>query len=193
MPRLFAVGLWLVATLISTAIVWTATSTVAADVTDRPAPVVPRRDVVSALATVPSTTTSTTTKPPATTSTTRVVRTTVARSTPTTAAAPPTTRPAAPATTVAAPRPVTTTSTTRAPSGPTATYPTAGGVVRVVCDGIFIHLLSATPADGWSALVVTGGPLTVEVRFLRLGQVATVKAVCFGQPVRYFGEAPVNP
>ena len=184
MPRLFALGLWLVATLISTAIVWTATSTVAADVTDRPAPVVPRRDVVSALATVPTTTTTTTR--PATTSTTRVVRTTVARNSPTTTPAPPTTRPAAP-TTVAAPPPVTTTPTTQAPSGPTATYPTAGGVVRVVCDGVFIHLLSATPADGWSAVVVAGGPLTVEVRFLRLGQVVTVKAVCFGQPIRYFG------
>ena len=191
MPRLFAVGLWLVATLISTAIVWTATSTVAADVTDRPAPVVPRRDVVSALATVPPTTTTSTTRPPATT-TTRVVRTTVARNAPTTAAAPATTRPPAPSTTVAAPPPASTT-TTQAQSGPTATYPTAGGVVRVVCDGIFIHLLSATPADGWSALVVTGGPLAVEVRFLRFGQVATVKAVCFGQPIRYFGDAPLNP
>jgi hypothetical protein len=189
MPRLFAVGLWLVATLISTAIVWTATSTVAADVTDRPAPVVPRRDVVSALATVPPTTT--TTRPPATTTTTRVVRTTVARNSPTTAPPPPTTRPA-PVTTVTTPQPAATTPTTQAPTGPTATYPTVGGVVRVVCDGILIHLLSATPADGWSAMVVTGGPLAVEVRFLRLGQVATVKAVCFGQPIRYFGDVPVN-
>lgn len=187
MPRLVSVGLWLLATLVSTAIVWTATSTVAADVTDRPARVVPRRDVVSALATVPTTTTTPTTLP-ATTSTTRVARTTVPRNSPTTAPAPPTTRPA-PATTVAPPPPATTT-TTKAPSGPTATYPTAGGVVRVVCDGILIHLLSATPADGWSVLVVTGGPLTVEVRFLRLGQVATVKAVCFGQPIRYFGDIP---
>jgi cytoskeletal protein RodZ len=190
MPRLFAVGLWLVATLISTAIVWTATSTVAADVTDRPAPVVPRRDVVSQLATVPTTTTTTpTTTRPAPTSTTRVVRTTIARNSPTTAPAPATTRPA-PATTVPAPPPVTAPPTTQAPSGPTATYPTAGGVVRVRCDGILIHLVSATPADGWSVLVVTGGPLTVEVHFLRLGQIATVKAVCFGQPIRYFGDVP---
>jgi hypothetical protein len=188
MPRLVSVGLWLLATLVSTAIVWTATSTVAADVTDRPARVVPRRDVVSALATVPTTaiTTTTTTTQPAPTSTTRA-RTTVPRNSPTTALAPPTTRPA-PATTVAPPPPVTT--TTKAPSGPTATYPTAGGVVRVVCDGILIHLLSATPADGWSVVVVTGGPLAVEVRFLRLAQVATVKAVCFGQPIRYFGDFP---
>lgn len=189
MPRLVSVGLWLLATLVSTAIVWTATSTVAADVTDRPARVVPRRDVVSALATVPTTaiTTTTTRPPPAPTPTTRA-RNTVPRNTPTTAPAPPTTRPA-PATTVAPPPPATTT-TTKAPSGPTATYPTAGGVVRVVCDGILIHLLSATPADGWSVVVVTGGPLAVEVRFLRHGQVATVKAVCFGQPIRYFGDIP---
>jgi hypothetical protein len=185
MPRLIAVGLWLLATLISTTIVWTATSTVAADVTDRPAPVVPRRDVVSALATVPPTTT-TTTRPP-TTSTTRVVRTTVARNAPTTATVPPTTRPAAPATTVAAPPPVTTTVTTQARSGPTATYSTAGGVVRVACDGLLIQLLSATPADGWSTVIVSRGPVTVEVHFLRFTQDATVKAACFGQPIRYFG------
>jgi hypothetical protein len=191
MTRLFAVGLWLVATLISTAIVWTATSTVAADVTDRPAPVVPRRDVVSALATVP-TTTATTTPPPVTTSTTRVPRTTVPRNTPTTAPAPPTTRPAAPAPTVAPPPPATT-PTTQAPTGPTATYPSAGGVVRVGCDGLIIRLLSATPADGWSTVVVSPGPVTVEVHFLRLGQVATVKAVCFGQPIPYAGATPVRP
>ena len=189
MPRLVSVGLWLLATLVSTAIVWTATSTVAADVTDRPAPVVPRRDVVSQLATVPTTAiATTTTTAPAPTSTTRVARTTVPR-TPTSAPAPATTRPA-PATTVAAPPPVTTLPATQAPSGPTATYPTAGGVVRVVCDGILIHLISATPADGWSAVVLTGGPLAVEVHFVRLGQVATVKAVCFGQPIRYFADVP---
>jgi hypothetical protein len=186
MPRLFAVGLWLVATLISTTIVWTATSTVAADVTDRPAPVVPRRDVVSALATVPPTTTTSTTRPPPATSTTRVVRTTVARNAPTTATSPPTTRPPAPATTVAAPPPATTT-TTKPPGGPTATYSTAGGVVRVACDGLLIQLLSATPADGWSTVIVSRGPVTVEVHFLRFAQVATVKAACFGQPVRYYG------
>ena len=193
MPRLFAVGLWIVATLISTTIVWTATSTVAADVTDRPAPVVPRRDVVSELATVPSTTATTTaTTLPAPTSTTRP-RTTVPRNTPTTAPAPPTTRPAAPPTTAAAPPPVTAPPTTQAPSRATATYPTPGGVVRVACDGILIQLLSATPADGWSAVVVNRGPVTVEVNFIRLGQVATVKAVCLGQPIRYFGETPARP
>ena len=190
MPRLFAVGLWLVATLISTAIVWTATSTVAADVTDRPAPVVPRRDVVSQLATVPAT--ATTTTQPAPTSTTRV-RTTVPPNPPTTASAPPTTRPAAASTTVAAPPPVTTPPTTQAPARPTATYPTAGGVVRVACDGLLIQLLSATPADGWSAVVVARGPVTVEVRFVRFAQVVTVKVVCFGQPIRYFGDTPVRP
>ena len=187
MPRLVSVGLWLLATLVSTAIVWTATSTVAADVTDRPAPVIPRRDVVSALATVPPTTTTTVR---ATTTTTRVVRTTVARNSPTTAPPPPTTQPAAPATTVAAPPPVTAPPSTQAPAANTATYPTPAGVVRVACDGFLIRLLSATPADGWSAVVVAGGPLNVEVRFLRLAQVATVRAFCLGQPIRYFGEFP---
>lgn len=191
MTRLVSVGLWFLATLVSTAIVWTATSTVAADVTDRPAPVIPRRDVVSALATVPTTavTTTTTTTQPAPTSTTRA-RTTVPRNSPTTAPPPPTTRPPAPPTTVAAPPPATAPPTTQAPSQPTATYPTAGGVVRVACDGLLIRLVSATPADGWSAVVVDRGPVTVEVHFLRFAQIATVKAVCFNQPIRYFGEIP---
>ncbi|MDP9074733.1 MAG: hypothetical protein M3N98_11270, partial [Actinomycetota bacterium] len=47
--RLFGVGLWLLTTVAATAMVWTATSVVAADVTDHPAPVVAHRDVVSAL------------------------------------------------------------------------------------------------------------------------------------------------
>ena len=192
MPRLVPVGLWILATLISTAIVWTATSTVAADVTDRPAPVVPRRDVVSQLATVPTTTATTTTTRPAPSSTSRP-RTTVPRNAPTTAPAPPTTGPVAAPTTVAAPPPVTAPPTTQAPARPTATYSTAGGVVRVACDGLLIQLLSATPADGWSTVVVDRGPITVEVRFVRFGQVATVKAVCFGQPIRYYGDIPDRP
>ena len=193
MPRLIAVGLWLVATLISTAIVWTATSTVAADVTDRPAPVVPRREVVNQLASAPSTTaTTTTTRPAPTTSTTRP-RTTVPRNTPTTTPAPPATQPSAPATTVPAPPPVTAPPTTQPAARNTATYSTPGGVVRVACDGFFIQLLSATPADGWSTVVTTRGPVNVEVHFLRLGQDVSVKAVCFGQPIRYFGEAPARP
>lgn len=192
MSRLFAVGLWLLATIVSTTIVWTATSTVAADVTDRPAPVVPHRDVVSELATAPSTTSTTTTTRPSSTSTTRA-RTTVTRNPPATTPAPPTTQPAAPSTTVAAAPPVITPSTTQAPSRPTATYSTAGGVVRVACDGFLIQLLSATPADGWSALVASRGPINVEVHFLRFGQDIPVKVVCFGQPFRYFGDIPVRP
>ncbi len=50
---MLAEGLWLVVTMVSTAIVWTATSTVAAGVTDRPAPVVPHDDVVSQLSRPP--------------------------------------------------------------------------------------------------------------------------------------------
>src|ERR687893_2610896 len=47
--RFFAVGLWLLVTASATAIVWAGTSTVAADLTDRPPPVVDRGDVVTAL------------------------------------------------------------------------------------------------------------------------------------------------
>src|SRR5947209_419700 len=44
--RLFAVGLWLCVTAAATTIVWAGTSTVAADLTDRPAPVVPHCDLL---------------------------------------------------------------------------------------------------------------------------------------------------
>ncbi|MDQ3573996.1 MAG: hypothetical protein M3404_03625, partial [Actinomycetota bacterium] len=49
LPRLLAAGLWLTVTLASTALVWTATSVVAADVTDRPASVLAHEDVVNEL------------------------------------------------------------------------------------------------------------------------------------------------
>lgn len=189
---MLAAGLWLVVTMVSTAIVWTATSTVAADVTDRPAPVVPHSDVVSELESSPPEPrpTTTTARPP--TPTTRP-RTTVPRNAP--ATAPPTTQPApspppAPTTTVAAAAPATAPPTTQAPSRPTATYSTVGGVVRVACDGFFIQLLSATPTDGYSAVVTTRGPVNVEVHFVRGSQDVSVKVICFGQPLRYYDDSP---
>jgi len=42
LTRLFAAGLWLTVTVASTVVVWAATSTVAADVTDQPAQVLAR-------------------------------------------------------------------------------------------------------------------------------------------------------
>ena len=190
---MLAAGLWLVVTMVSTAIVWTATSTVAADVTDRPAPVVPHDDVVSQLQAAPPETrptTTTTTRPVA--PTTRG-RTTVPPNAP--VAAPPTTQPVpgpspSPSTTVpTAPMP-TAPPTTQAPSRPTATYSTAGGVVRVACDGFFIQLLSATPNDGYRAVVPPRGPVNVEVHFVRFSQDLSVKVICFGQPIRYYDEMP---
>ncbi len=49
LQRLFTTGLWLAVTVASTAMVWTATSIVADDVTDRAASVLERQDVVSEL------------------------------------------------------------------------------------------------------------------------------------------------
>ncbi len=49
LPRLFAAGVWLGVTAASTAVVWTATSFVAADVMERPVSVIAHRDVVSEL------------------------------------------------------------------------------------------------------------------------------------------------
>ena len=208
LPRSFATGLWLTATVVSTSMVWTATSIVAADVTDRPAPVVDHDEVVNELqsgsSTAPATPTtaprplttpsSTPTQPrgpvPAPTIPSVPVTTpsqprqpgvpvapTPPLPTPTTvAAAPPTTRAASPPTT-SAPR-------------PSATYSTKGGVVRVACSGYFIELISSIPSHGWAVNGGARGPGNVEGHFLRSNEDLSVKAVCFGQPIRYYEENP---
>jgi hypothetical protein len=187
-------------TALATAMVWTATSIVAADVTDRPAPVVAHRDVVSELASgangpgtpATPTTTSTSTVPPAR-------RPAGSGGPPASVPVTTTARPAQPNATVAPPpaavktSPTTvpvTTSTTQ-PSGPnSATYSTAGGVVGVACSGFFITLQYAIPANGFAADVTARGPANVEVHFVRPGQDLSVKAVCFGRPIRYYDGFP---
>ncbi len=207
LPRLFATGLWLTATGVSTFMVWTATSIVAADVTDRPAPVVGHDDVISELQSGSSTVQAAPTTapkalgsnstvpvqvrgpvpaspsaavPPAPPSPPRQPAVTIPPlSSPTTAAAPgapPTTRPASP--------------TTTAPPRPTATYSTSGGVVRVACNGYFIELISAVPSNGYSVEVKARGPGNVDVHFVRSSEDVSVKAVCFGQPIRYYDQSP---
>jgi len=186
--------------------VWTATSIVAADVTDRPASVLAHQDVVSELASGPSAAnaTPTSTAPKGGTSTSTVpsgargtlpanppVPVTAAPpsqaaqpgpsipplSPPTSAIPPPTSRPPSPSTTLASRQ-------------PTATYSTSGGVVRVACNGVFIDLISAIPTNGYAVKVVAGGPANVDVHFLGAGQDQSVKAVCFGQPIRYYDQTP---
>ena len=188
--------------------VWTATSIVAADVTDRPASVVAHQDVVNELESGPAVTTPSPSPaktngpaptapgpgrapvipsspnaplPPAAPSRTPQAGVTVAP------ASPPTTSPAPAA--APTPRP-TTPPTTRAASRTTATYSTSGGVVRVACNGFFINLISAIPANGYSADVVSAGPGTVDVRFVRSGQELSVKAFCYGEPIRYYEQSP---
>ena len=200
-----ATGLWLAVTVVCTSMVWAATSIVAADVTDRPASVLAHQDVVSELASGPSagtaTPTSTAAKPGAPTSTVPSraraplpanppAPTTAApaeaaqpgppvapASPPTSATPPPTVRPASPSTTLPARQ-------------PTGTYSTSGGVVRVACNGVFIDLISAIPANGYAVNVVAGGPANVDVHFVGSGQDQSVKAVCFGQPIRYYDQMP---
>ena len=212
LSRLFALALWLAATVASTAMVWAATSIVAADVTDRPAPVVAHDEVVSELeagsSVIGTTTTSTTqavggpapTAPPsgqasaaagpslplpdAPPSRVPHAGVTVAP------AAPPTrtlTTPAAGGAAVPTPGPV---SPASPPVGsrPSATYSTDGGVVTVECTGVFIDLVSAIPSNGYTANVVADGPENVHVRFVGSGQELSVKAVCSGEPIRYYGE-----
>ena len=192
--------------------VWTATSIVAADVTDRPAPVVARDEVVSELASgssgsgpLPTVTTSTSITPKVDGPTTTVpaggrgpaLSSPVA---PVPAAPPPkalqpsgTIAPAPPAT--AAPGVPTTRPTSpppTQPARPTATYSTSGGVVRVACNGFFIELLSAIPSNGYAVDVVSRGPGKVEVHFTRSGQDVSVYAFCYGEPIRYDGSDSSN-
>lgn len=202
--RLFAVGLWLCVTTAATAIVWAGTSTVVADLTDRPPPVVGRRDVERALVsgepdarTAPGITT------PSASGTPSTVPPKGAQS-PAAAAGAPASTPSAPQTPGAvvpspvapvapsAPTPTTVPSppATRAPQSPTATYSTTGGMVTVACNGFFIDLVSATAATGYSVDVVTGGPYYIEVHFVRTGRDYPVWAFCLGQPIRVYDGPP---
>lgn len=198
--RLLAVGLWLCVTAVATAIVWAGTSTVAADLTDRPPPVVAHRDVVEALQpgepgadTEPGITTPraggpTSTVPSGTPRSAAPAADAPAAGAPGAAAQPPS---------VAAPPPPTTPPTTRpssppttqAPQRPTATYSTAGGSATVGCTGpfyFFAELVSATPANGYAVNVVSAGPYYVEVHFVRPGRDEPLWVYCLGQPIRAY-------
>ena len=199
MQRYLAAGIWLVLTIAATSIVWEAVSLVAADVTDRPAPVVASHDVAAALHAAGSTTTVAATTPPppppttAPTQTTRpptaaptTLSNTVARPPATTLPTftpSPTTVPVH-ATTVPATTPPTAPPTT---SGATATYSTPGGVALVACTGpASIRLVAALAADGYQAVVVSGGPNFVALSFIGQGKNYPVGAACaFGQPYQF--------
>lgn len=207
MTRLFATALWLAVTVASTAMVWAATSIVAADVTDRPTSVLAHREVVSELA-ASSATTTTSTTPTAGSATSTVPTpgrgTAPVSPTPAVTSAPRsqtpqpgvTTAPLSPPITAAtatgpSPNPPAASPPTTQPSpSQTATYSTSGGVVRVACNGFFIELISAIPSNGYAVKVVAAGPGNVEVHFLGSGQDLSVKAVCFGQPIRYYDQYP---
>lgn len=202
--RLLAVGLWLLVTGAATAIVWAGTSTVAADLTDRPAPVVDRREVVEALQPGPA---EDKTEPGITTPAASRPTTTVSTARPGPEAGPSYTPVPAPSgsaiqpPTAAAPTPATTPPTTQPasppvtppPARPTATYSTAGGVATVACTGPFnflVELVSATPNNGYAVRVVNPGPYYVEVHFVRPGRVEPLWAYCLGQPMRAYGKPP---
>jgi hypothetical protein len=59
-------------------------------------------------------------------------------------------------------------------------------VVAVSCSGFYITLVSAIPNNGYGANVVARGPANVDVRFVGPRQELSVKAVCFGHPIRYY-------
>jgi len=200
--RFFALGLWVCVTAVATAIVWAGTSTVAADLTDRPAPLVAHHDVVSALEsgdtgtqTAPGITTpeANASAPASPDSSGSAIGAPGATSSPPPPAATPSPGVVSPPEPVAppvtgAPSPP----TTQAPKGPTATYSTAGGMVTVACvNGFFIELVSATPGNGYSAQVVSAGPYYVEVHFVRPGRDEPVWAFCIGQPRRAYGGSQI--
>lgn len=170
--------------------VWAATSVVAGDVTDRPAPVVAHREVVQALAATPSTTSTT----PAVTAPTSPRPTVPQRPTQAVPVEGPS-QPQGPGPGTTLPSPTTTTvpttastappPTTAPPIDPTATFSTAGGVVTATCSGYFIRLVSATPTDGYAVQVLDRGPATVDVHFTGSGDEVRVRLVCFGgRPTR---------
>jgi hypothetical protein len=195
-----AVGLWLGLTASATAIVWAGTSTVAANLTDRPAPVVAHGDVVTALEsgapelaeTTPGITAPGAGAPPPN------VQSDDSGSTPPSAnelasgpsasdspepeeAAPP------PPETPAPVDPGTPPTTQPPPTGPSETYSTPGGTVTVACENnFFIRLVSASPNPGYETRVGSAGPYTVEVSFVRSGFGSFVSAFCMGQPVRAY-------
>jgi hypothetical protein len=202
-PRLFATGLWLAVTATATAVVWAATSIVAADVTDRPAPVVAHSDVVNELAAggapPPGASTTTTSKPADAPTVPVPSRGSTGSGAAVPATSPPSTAPApasvptTPPTTVrTSPVAGPTTSTTTPASPESATYSTAGGVVGVSCNGFLITLLYAIPNNGFAAQVLAHGPANVDVRFVGAGQSLSVQAVCFGRPIRYYGDIPTR-
>lgn len=59
-------------------------------------------------------------------------------------------------------------------------------MVRVACNGFLIQLISAIPSNGYAVNVLAAGPGNVDVRFVGSGRDVSVKAVCFGQPIRYY-------
>jgi hypothetical protein len=209
--RPLAAGIWLTLTVTATLIVWAAVSFVAADVTDRPAPVVAHRDVVVALqAGATDEGTTTTTLPSSTARPGTGAGTTKAPTSSTSAPAGgrtvttisggrngPATGPvfgqgtAASASTVATPppsspqlRPGPTTTTTAAAVGGTATFSNAGGAVTVACTSFdTIRLVAALPNDGYQAVVVSSGGFYVQVNFVSGGTTLSISAACvFGQP-----------
>lgn len=196
--RLIAAGTWLATTAAATALVWAATSVVAADVTDRPAAVLPHREVVIALQTgSPAVDTApAVTAPPSPTTTAPAPARTAAQNQPQqpqNQASGPTT---VPSSTVPAPVAVPTPPPTNPPSADppaaaqpsrdsTGTYATAGGTVTVACSGYLIRLIAATPSDGYAVDVLDRGPATVDVHFTGRGEEIRVRAVCFGgAPIR---------
>ncbi len=199
MRRSLAAGIWLALTVSATLIVWAAVSVVAADVTDRPAPVVAHHDVVVALnGGAPIETTSITTVPVPARATAPVSPTSAAgrptttvpgsRTVPTTApvlgSTTTTTRPPVTSTTKPPGHPVPTTTTTAPAVGGTATYSNDGGTVAVACTSFnTIRLVAALPNDGFQAVVTTPGPLFVQVNFVGQGRNLPISGFCFfGQP-----------
>lgn len=183
--RFLTVALWLATTASATGLAWAATSVVAGDVTDRPAPVVAQREVVEALrADPPAVTTPSTTQapPPATPDPDPPAPSTAPAEPPSPLPAMPTTTVAPPVSTTTAPVAVTTTVPPVAgtPPTPTGAFSSAGGVVTVTCTGFFIRLVTASPADGYAVEVLDRGPATVDVHFSRSGEEVRIRLVCFG-------------
>jgi hypothetical protein len=151
--RVVIVAVWLLGTVASVALAWTAVSAVGGEVTSTPGGGGgPASIAAPSAAGQPSSSTATSAPSSSTTTLTTAV---VPSSTSTSAPRPATTAPATP-TTTAAPPPA---------ARRSAVFDAVGGTLGASCTGAAASLDFATPRGGYAAEVHDAGPEKVDVRF----------------------------
>ncbi len=186
LPRLFAAGLWLVVTVASTAVVWAATSIVAADVMERPVSVIAHRDVVSELKSGSSAANPTSiSTAPATNGSTSTTPSPDGRSVPGSPPAPVPTAPMSPA-----PKPVPGSQASQ-PGAPSPLSPQPG--VAAAPSSPFISVTtapSASPSNHPESPPITQPPYSPAVTYSTSG--GAVRVACSGSSINLISAIPSN-